>query len=96
MRMLVAAVITALGVLAALVALLATGSRTTALGVLLDMLLAAGLLRLTGEQTWTEIAVLTAIVALRLLVRATLITDFRRRSSGAGRPAERVGRASGT
>ncbi|MEV2239746.1 hypothetical protein [Micromonospora sp. NPDC049891] len=95
MRMLVSAVITGLGVLAAAVALLSTGSRTTALGVLLDMLLAAGLLRLTGGQSWMEIAVLVAIVALRLLVRGTLIADFRRRSGDAGRPAERVGRASG-
>ncbi|WFE43379.1 DUF1622 domain-containing protein [Verrucosispora sp. WMMD1129] len=93
MRMLLSALITALGVLAATVALLTTGSRTTALGVLLDMLLAAGLLRLAGEQSWTEIAVLVAIVALRLLVRTALTADFRRRSREAKRPAERVGRA---
>ncbi|WBB52698.1 DUF1622 domain-containing protein [Verrucosispora sp. WMMD573] len=91
--MLLSAVITALGVLAATVALLTTGSRTTALGVLLDMLLAAGLLRLTGEQSWTEIVVLVAIVALRLLVRTALTADFRRRSRAAERPADRVGRA---
>ncbi|MGC5052274.1 DUF1622 domain-containing protein [Micromonospora sp. DT48] len=93
MGTLVAAVITALAVLAAMVVLLATGSRATALGVLLDLLLAAGLVRLTGNQTWTEIVVLVAIVAVRLLVRTTLIEDFRRWSPDAGRPAERAGRA---
>ncbi|MBQ1024596.1 DUF1622 domain-containing protein [Micromonospora sp. C95] len=93
MRMLLSALVTAFGVLGATVALLTTGSRATALGVLLDMLLAAGLLRLTGEQSWTEIAVLVAIVALRLLVRTALTADFRRRSGDGQRPAERVDRA---
>ncbi|MCZ7422381.1 MULTISPECIES: DUF1622 domain-containing protein [unclassified Micromonospora] len=93
MRMLLSALVTAFGVLGATVALLTTGSRATALGVLLDMLLAAGLLRLAGEQSWTEIAVLVAIVALRLLVRTALTADFRRRSRDGQRPAERVDRA---
>ncbi|NGM13424.1 DUF1622 domain-containing protein [Verrucosispora sp. WMMA2044] len=93
MRSLLSALITAFGVLGATVALLTTGSRATALGVLLDMLLAAGLLRLAGEQSWTEIAVLVAIVALRLLVRTALTADFRRRSRDGKRPAERVDRA---
>ncbi|WP_203994857.1 DUF1622 domain-containing protein [Micromonospora lutea] len=88
------AVITTFGVLAAALALISTGSRTLALGVLLDMLLAAGLLRLAAGQSWTEIVVLVAIVALRLLIRTALINNFQRQSSAAGRPRERVGRTS--
>ncbi len=40
----------------------------TGLGVLLDLLLAAGLLRLAAQPTWTGIATAAAIVAVRKLV----------------------------
>ncbi|GIJ76823.1 hypothetical protein SAMN05443287_104373 [Micromonospora phaseoli] len=90
------AVVTALGVLAAAIALVSTGSRSTALQVLLDMLVAAGLLRLTGEPSLPQLAGVVVIIALRLLLRTALVQDFRRlRPTDAGRPAEQVGRASG-
>lgn len=60
----VAAAGLAMGVLA--------GIRTRHLGtgvaVLLDMLLAAGLLRLVAADTWSAIAVAAAVVAVRRLV----------------------------
>ncbi|MBX7266654.1 DUF1622 domain-containing protein [Micromonospora sp. Llam7] len=91
------AAVTVLGVLAATVALVTTGSRSTALRVLLDMLLAAGLLRLAGGPPWPDLAAVAAIAALRTLLRGALMRDFRRwRSTDAGRPSEQVGRASGT
>ncbi|MFV2103261.1 hypothetical protein [Micromonospora sp. LOL_024] len=90
------AVVTALGVLAAAVALISTRSRSTALQVLLDMLVAAGLLRLTGEPSLPQLAGVVAIVALRVLLRTALTRDFGRlRPTDARRPAGRAGRASG-
>ncbi|MER5456625.1 hypothetical protein ABT008_17730 [Micromonospora sp. NPDC002389] len=86
-----ATVVAALGVLGAGVALVTTGSRSTALRVLLDMLVAAGLLRLTGEQTWRELAATVVIVLLRRMLSSALTENFR----WSARPAERVGRASG-
>ncbi len=38
-----------------------------ALAVLLDLLLAAGLLRLAAEPTWTRLATAAAVVAVRKL-----------------------------
>ena len=49
-------------------ALAATRRPATALGVLLDLLLAAGLLRLAGTPSWHAIAVSAAIVLLRRLI----------------------------
>ncbi|WP_433528723.1 hypothetical protein ACQPYA_20540 [Micromonospora sp. CA-263727] len=90
------AVVTVLGALAATVALVATGSWPTALRVLLDMLVAAGLLRLTGNQGWPDLAAVAAVVVLRLVLRTALVQDYRRwRSPGAGRPAEHAGRPPG-
>ncbi|MEV6813344.1 hypothetical protein [Micromonospora sp. NPDC051296] len=89
--------VTVLGALAATVALVATGSWPTALRVLLDMLVAAGLLRLTGNESWPDLAAVAAIVVLRLVLRSALLQDYRRwRSTDAGRPAEQLGRASGS
>lgn len=45
----------------------------TALHVLLDLLLAAGLLRLSAEASWEAIAIAAAIVALRRVLAATLL-----------------------
>ncbi|WP_206025291.1 hypothetical protein [Micromonospora zingiberis] len=99
-----AAVVTALGALTAGVALVTTRSVSTALGVLLDMLIAAGLLRLVGEQSGSSLAAVAAIVVLRSVLRGALLADQRRwrladqrrwRSAGRRRPAERAGRTSG-
>ncbi len=43
-----------------------------ALGVLLDLLLAAGLLRLAAEPTWASLATAAAVVLLRRLIGAGL------------------------
>jgi hypothetical protein len=57
----------ALALVAGAVALVATRRPALALGVLLDLLLAAGLLRLAAEPTWTSLATAAAVVGLRRL-----------------------------
>ncbi|BCL17709.1 hypothetical protein [Micromonospora sagamiensis] len=67
--------VTALGVAAsvcAVVVLLTSGSWRAALRILLDLLTAAGLLRLGGAQGWGALAAVAAIVALRRLLWAAL------------------------
>ncbi|MET9067733.1 hypothetical protein [Streptosporangium sandarakinum] len=63
--------IVAAGVVAALAALLTAGPRT-AVAVLLDFLLAAGLLRLSQAQTWTAIAT----AALTAVIRKIAVAGF--------------------
>ncbi|GGP79165.1 hypothetical protein GCM10010140_04490 [Streptosporangium pseudovulgare] len=63
--------IVAAGVVAALAALPAAGPRT-AVAVLLDFLLAAGLLRLSQAQTWAAIAT----AALTAVIRKIAIVGF--------------------
>ena len=60
--------VSALALVAGTVALAATRRPATALGVLLDLLLAAGLLRLAAEPTWGSIATAAAVVLLRRLI----------------------------
>lgn len=60
--------LTAAALLAAAVVLAATRRPLLALKVLLDLLLAAGLLRLTGNPGWTAIATAAVVVVLRRLV----------------------------
>jgi hypothetical protein len=59
-------------------ALASTRDLSAALGVLLDLLLAAGLLRLAALDTWTAIASAAALVAIRKLVVLALRSDSRR------------------
>ncbi|WP_422756193.1 hypothetical protein [Micromonospora sp. WMMD708] len=54
------------------VALLTTRSWRTALRVLLDLLVAAGLLRLAGGRSWSALATAAAVVLLRHLLGAGL------------------------
>lgn len=63
---------TLLGLLSAGVVLLASRAGVLALRVLLEFLLAAGLLRLADDPGWREIAVAAVVVALRRLVSAGL------------------------
>ncbi|MGK5519462.1 hypothetical protein ACSNN9_08905 [Micromonospora sp. URMC 107] len=63
---------TALAALAGLAVLLGAGSWRCAMRVLLDLLTAAGLLRLAGDQGWTDLAAAAAIVLLRRLLWAAL------------------------
>ncbi len=60
--------VTAAGLLAAAGVLAASRRPLFALKVLLDFLLAAGLLRLTGQPGWTAIATAAAVVAIRRLL----------------------------
>ncbi len=69
---LLATVVTALALGAGAVALAATRRPALALGVFLDMLLAAGLLRLAAEPTWASLGTAAAIVLLRRLAGAGL------------------------
>jgi Protein of unknown function (DUF1622) len=64
--------VSAAGLLAAGVVLAAGRRPLPAVAVLLDFLLAAGLLRLTGSPGWPEIATAAAVVALRRLLGAGL------------------------
>ncbi|RIV41312.1 DUF1622 domain-containing protein [Micromonospora radicis] len=85
-------VITVIGVFAAGIVLVGTRSVPTALGVLLDMLVAAGLVRLVGEQTWADLAGVVAIVLLRTVLRGALLADYRRSHPGATVRSRRPGR----
>ena len=61
---------TALGVGCAALVLVRTRELGQAVPVLLEFLLAAGLLRLTSDATWRAIATAALVVALRKLVVA--------------------------
>ena len=69
---LLATVVTALALGAGTVTLAATRRPALALAVFLDLLLAAGLLRLAAEPTWTSLGTAAAIVLLRRLIGAGL------------------------
>ena len=60
--------LTGAGLVAAAVVLVAARHPLLAVKVLLDFLLAAGLLRLTGDPEWATIATAAGIVAVRRLV----------------------------
>ena len=60
--------ITAAALAAGALVLVATRRPATALSVCLDLLLAAGLLRLTGDPGWQALVTAAAIVGLRRLI----------------------------
>lgn len=57
-----------LGLLSAVAALVVTRRPVLGLGILLDFLLAAGLLRLSVAHSWTAIAAAAGVVAVRRLI----------------------------
>ena len=63
-----ALVATALGLLSAAVVLVATRHLQQALGTLLEFLMAAGLLRLSTDATWSALLTAVVIIAVRKLV----------------------------
>jgi hypothetical protein len=71
-------------IVAGVLALVATRRPLLALKVLLDLLLAAGLLRLTGDPGWRTILTAAAIVAVRRLIGVGLRAGGRAWSSGQG------------
>ncbi|WP_435207858.1 hypothetical protein [Micromonospora sp. bgisy143] len=77
-------VVTALALVVGVVTAVCTGDVRVAVRVLLDLLTAAGLLRLAGDPAWGGLASTAAIVALRQLLAAalTLPPPWSRRQSG--------------
>lgn len=71
---------TVLGFFAAGCALLAVRSVPVAAGVLLEFLLAAGLLRLPETQSWRQIATVAVLVAVRRFLGAALARADTRRT----------------
>ena len=65
--------VTGVALLVAVVTLVVTRSWRTAVRVLLDLLTAAGLLRLSSGQSWTALATAAGIVVLRQALSAALI-----------------------
>ncbi|MBE1485453.1 hypothetical protein [Plantactinospora soyae] len=65
--------VTALALGSAAVVLLTTGSWRVAIRVLLDLLTAAGLIRLAAAQGWIDLASAAVIVLLRQVVSAVLL-----------------------
>ncbi|MER5838840.1 hypothetical protein ABT099_00715 [Streptomyces prasinus] len=63
---------TAFGLVAAAVVFATARRLRPVLAVLLDFLIAAGLLRLAGETSWEAIATTAAVIAVRKLVTAGL------------------------
>ncbi|WP_200207181.1 hypothetical protein [Micromonospora coerulea] len=63
---------TVLAFLAGFAALVTTGSWRAALRILLDLLVAAGLLHLSVAGGWTALAVAAAVVVLRRVLWVTL------------------------
>ncbi len=85
-----ALLVTAAALLAGALTLVATRRPGTALQVLLDLLLSAGLLRLSGDPGWPAIATAAAIVALRRLIGVGLRAGAGAWTTGSGRtPGDR-------
>ena len=80
-----ALLVTAAALVAGLVALVATRRPAAALPVLLDLLVAAGLLRLVGQPSWQALATAAAVILLRRLIGFGLRTGGR--TWAATRPA---------
>ncbi|MGY1845613.1 hypothetical protein [Modestobacter sp. SYSU DS0875] len=77
--------LSALALVAGALTLAASRRPALALGVLLDLLLAAGLLRMAGDPDWQSIATAAALVALRHLAGAGLRIGARSWTPRAGR-----------
>jgi hypothetical protein len=77
----------AAGIVVAGLVLLTSRSVAVALPIMLDILLAAGLLRLSATATWTAIMSASAIVIIRKLAVAGISKGYsaRRRSAPDGR-----------
>jgi hypothetical protein len=77
---------TAAGLVAAALTLAVTRRPGAALGVLLDLLLAAGLLRLAGDPGWGTITTAAVVVLLRHLAGAGLRVGARSWAARGGPP----------
>ncbi|MEZ3183218.1 DUF1622 domain-containing protein [Streptomyces pimonensis] len=72
-----AVLITAGGVVSAVAAYRMAGSVGSAVAVLVDFLVAAGLIRLAADLSWDGIWVTAAVIALRKLISAGLAAPRR-------------------
>ena len=82
-----ALVVSAAAVLTGVGTLLATRRPALALSVFLDLLLAAGLLRLTGDPSWQALVTAASVVGIRRLVGAGLRSGARAWSPPSAPPA---------
>lgn len=73
--------LTGAALLSAAVVLLVTASWRTALRVLLDLLTAAGLVRLAAARGWADVGAAVAVVAIRQTLAISL---FANRAGGTG------------
>ena len=80
-----ALLVAVLAVLSASTVLLRTRAPAPALGLLLDLLLAAGLLRLADDPDWSQVATAAALVAARGLLAGGPGPGDRLRRATAGR-----------
>jgi hypothetical protein len=81
-------VVVVVGIACAGTAWAATGSLRAGLSLLLDLLLAAGLLRLTVAASWEALATAAAVVIVRKLTGGGVTVAARLRRTGHG-PARR-------
>ncbi|HET7823215.1 MAG TPA: hypothetical protein VFL10_16965 [Ornithinibacter sp.] len=84
---LAADVVTAAAVAMGAAVLVRTRQLSAALPVLLDLLLAAGLLRLTGSQGWASLGGTAAIIAIRKLALAGVRVGTARGGRDGGPPS---------
>jgi hypothetical protein len=77
-----ALVVVAAAILAAAVVLVRTRSVRQGLPVLLDLLTASGLLRLSGAPSWDALAVTAVVIVLRRLTTAGIRTASQARRTG--------------
>lgn len=74
----------AAALMAGALALVVTGRPSLGASVFLDLLLAAGLLRLVGEPSWRALATAASIIAIRRLVGSSLRIGGRSWTLGSG------------
>nr|WP_239158149.1 hypothetical protein [Streptomyces sp. SID13726] len=80
----IALVIAAVGVVTAVLVVVRLRRTRPAVALLSDFLLGAGLVGLTGDPSWTSLAVVSAAAAVRVLLNANLrVLDDRHRASAA-------------
>jgi uncharacterized membrane protein len=70
--------ITGIGLLSAVAAVCITRAFRPGAGVLLDFLMAAGLIRMAADPRWGTLALTAAVIALRRMVSRSLLSKVHR------------------
>ncbi|MFE3598609.1 hypothetical protein ACFXP3_05080 [Streptomyces sp. NPDC059096] len=73
-----AVVVTAFGLVSAVCTAARMRRTQPAVAVLTDFLVAAGLIRLAGQPSWTVLATAAATIGVRLMVNSSLRTEAKR------------------